>query len=116
METDYAVLVQLAEEVAAARYREGQKEVELSELRVRIPQPKAEDYESFSDDESDGETPVFRSSLKDFLSYDPLDEVLEWLKNYPQVYVRADEDKGVFYLVGKKRTLKQMAKNKLPKH
>lgn len=113
MATVYDDLIKIAEEVAEMEYRNAEKEIELPNLRIRTPEPKSHGvYEPFSDDESDGEDESpYRCSLEDFLRPDAMSELLEWLTNYPSVFVRVDEEKGVFYMTGMKRTLKRMAKH-----
>lgn len=108
-------LIQLAEEIAELKYRNAEKEIELQPLRIRVPpEPKAEEdvRTPFTDDESDGES-VLEDDLDHFLYPDRMDEVLTWLKDYTNVFVKVDEHKGVFYLTGKTRTLKRMAKHPL---
>ena len=107
-------LIQLAEEIAELKYRNAEKEIELRPLHIRIPEPKAEEdvRTPFTDGESDGES-VLEDDLENFLYPDRLDEVLDWLTDYPNVFVSLDERKGVFYLTGKTRTLKRMAKHPL---
>jgi hypothetical protein len=107
-------LIRIAEEIAELKYRNAEKEIELQPLRICVPKPKAEEdvHTPFTDDESDGES-VLEDDLEDFLYPDRLGEVLEWLRDYPNVFVSLDESKGIFYLTGKMRTLKRMAKHPL---
>lgn len=88
-------------------------------LRIRIPpNPYAEDeeeYTPFTDDELETPSPnMFRGSLTDFIDPPPSyieDMVLDWLRKYPKVRVRVDEEIGVFFFRGPARELNKMTRH-----